>query len=280
MVSVLQKFGGALNANPHFHSNLVDGTFSRSVDGTLFFHEAPMLKQQDITLLCSRLRLRVLEMLQKRGLLWTDAELDPFADSEPLLASISGASLTSRIATGSRAGKKVFRLGRITTTPSWVTRKRPLGAHIDGFDLHAGAALAAGDRRALESLLRYQLRPPLSKTRLSRLTDGRVKVKQRSKWSDGTTHIVLEPHELIEKLAALVPRPRSNLMDKLFITGALPRGQRTEGRSLLMADPLHPSRETCHRSSKSSSTTKPRNVSLADIARGPSFLVSWSGRLR
>ena len=106
----------------------------------------------------------------------------------------------------------MLRLGRIMSNPPWATRKRPLGAHIDGFDLHAGTALATGDRRALELLLRYQLRPPLSKTRLSRLNDGRVKVKLRSKWSDGTTHIVLEPHELIEKLAALVPRPRSNLI--------------------------------------------------------------------
>ena len=31
-------------------------------------------------------------------------------------------------------------------------------------------------------------------------------------WSDGTTHLVLSPLELIEKLAALVPPPRLNLV--------------------------------------------------------------------
>jgi hypothetical protein len=30
--------------------------------------------------------------------------------------------------------------------------------------------------------------------------------------SDGTTHLVLEPLELLEKLAALIPRPRVNLL--------------------------------------------------------------------
>ena len=45
MVSAIQRFGGHLNANIHFHSNLLDGTFSWSPDGTLSFHEAPMPKQ-------------------------------------------------------------------------------------------------------------------------------------------------------------------------------------------------------------------------------------------
>ena len=31
-------------------------------------------------------------------------------------------------------------------------------------------------------------------------------------WSDGTTHLLLSPVELLEKLAALVPPPRLNLI--------------------------------------------------------------------
>ena len=212
MVSAIQRFGGHLNSNIHFHSNILDGTFSLSEDGTLVFHEAPMPKQQDITVLCSVVRMRVLELLKSRGLLGAEADLDPFADQEPLLASISGASINSTIATGQRAGKPVLRLGRISNAQRWATRKRPLGAHIDGFDLHASTALGAEDRSGLESLLRYQLRPPLSKVRLSRLDDGRIKLRLRTPWSDGTTHLVLEPLELIEKLIPLIPRPKTNLI--------------------------------------------------------------------
>jgi hypothetical protein len=212
MVTAIQRFGGHANANVHYHSDILDGTFSRSADWSLIFHEAPMPKQQDITVLCSVVRMRVLELLKKRGLLGAEAELDPFADAEPLLASISGASLTSTIATGHRAGKPVLRFGDLSRNAPWSTRKRPLGAHIDGFDLHASTALAAADRSGLEALLRYQLRPPLSKARLSRLDDGRIKLKLRTPWSNGTTHLILEPHELIEKLVALIPRPKTNLI--------------------------------------------------------------------
>jgi hypothetical protein len=163
MVTAIQRFGGHANANVHYHSDILDGTFSRSADWSLIFHEAPMPKQQDITVLCSVVRMRVLELLKKRGLLGDEAELDPFADAEPLLASISGASLTSTIATGHRAGKPVLRFGDLSRNAPWSTRKRPLGAHIDvpacagmTTSLHASTALAATDRSGLEALLRYQ----------------------------------------------------------------------------------------------------------------------------
>jgi hypothetical protein len=42
--------------------------------------------------------------------------------------------------------------------------------------------------------------------------DGRVLVRLKSPWRDGTDHIVLEPQELLEKLAALIPRPYVNLI--------------------------------------------------------------------
>lgn len=34
----------------------------------------------------------------------------------------------------------------------------------------------------------------------------------KTAWADGTRHLVLEPLELLEKLAALTPRPRINLV--------------------------------------------------------------------
>jgi hypothetical protein len=46
----------------------------------------------------------VLDLLKDKGLLPNDADIDPFANDEPLLAAIVGASATSRIATGERAG--------------------------------------------------------------------------------------------------------------------------------------------------------------------------------
>ena len=69
-----------------------------------------------------------------------------------------------------------------------------------------------------EKLCRYLLRPPLAQDRLQLTDDGRVLMELRRPWSDGTTYLVFEGVELLEKLAAITPRPRVNL---LFYHGLL-----------------------------------------------------------
>ena len=64
----------------------------------------------------------------------------------------------------------------------------------------------------LERLCRYAGRPPVAAERLSVLPDGRLLYRLKRRWRDGTTHMIFEPLELIEKLAALVPPPRFNLI--------------------------------------------------------------------
>jgi hypothetical protein len=54
------------------------------------------------------------------------------------------------------------------------------------------------------------LRPPVAEDRLSLAPDGSVLVRLKTPWRDGTSHIALEPLELLEKLAALIPRPYVN----------------------------------------------------------------------
>ena len=64
----------------------------------------------------------------------------------------------------------------------------------------------------LERLCRYLLRPPVAEDRLSLAPDGNVLVRLKTPWRDGTSHIALQPLELLEKLAALIPRPYINLI--------------------------------------------------------------------
>ena len=45
-----------------------------------------------------------------------------------------------------------------------------------------------------------------------------MRYRFRRSWRNGTTGIVLHPHELIERLAALVPRPRTHLLTYAPIT--------------------------------------------------------------
>jgi hypothetical protein len=63
-----------------------------------------------------------------------------------------------------------------------------------------------------ERLCRYLLRPPLAQDRLQLTDDGRVLMELRRPWSDGTTHLLFEGVEMLEKLAAIIPRPRVNLL--------------------------------------------------------------------
>jgi hypothetical protein len=64
----------------------------------------------------------------------------------------------------------------------------------------------------LERLCRYAARPPVATERLSLLADGRLLYGLKHRWHDGTTHVLFEQLELLEKLAALVPPPRFNLV--------------------------------------------------------------------
>jgi len=70
--------------------------------------------------------------------------------------------------------------------------------------------IAADDRDRLEHLCRYIARPPFAAQRLSLTPDGRVVHGLRRAWRDGATHVVLEPLVFLERLAALVPPPRTH----------------------------------------------------------------------
>jgi len=70
----------------------------------------------------------------------------------------------------------------------------------------------AHDRHRLERLCRYVARPALAAERLARLDDGRLLYQLKRRWRDGTSALLFQPHELLERLAALVPPPRFHLL--------------------------------------------------------------------
>ena len=42
------------------------------------------------------------------------------------------------------------------------------------------------------------------------MTDGRLAYRLKTQWRDGTTHVVMERRELLERLAPLIPPPRAH----------------------------------------------------------------------
>jgi hypothetical protein len=49
----------------------------------------------------------------------------------------------------------------------------------------------------------------LANDRLEKRADGRYVLRLKTRWRDGTTHLLFEPIELMERLAAQIPKPRS-----------------------------------------------------------------------
>jgi hypothetical protein len=76
--------------------------------------------------------------------------------------------------------------------------------------LHADVCVPARDRARLERLCRYVARPPLAQERLEERSDGSLALRLKTRWRDGTTHILMERRELIERLVPLIPPPRAN----------------------------------------------------------------------
>ncbi len=100
----------------------------------------------------------------------------------------------------------------LASAPERVERGGLLCAQVDGFDLHGSVAFAANQRARLEKLVRYCARQPLANDRLTKLEDGRYLLELKTTWRDGTTHLRFEPIELMERLAAQIPKPRINLV--------------------------------------------------------------------
>jgi putative transposase len=58
----------------------------------------------------------------------------------------------------------------------------------------------------------YIWRPPFAQEQLRRRSDGRIALELKMAWRDGTRELVFEPLELLERLAAMTPRPETNLL--------------------------------------------------------------------
>jgi len=200
-----QRFGSAINLNPHFHNLQIDGVYTNdeSSDSPVFL-PAPELEDEDVKTIVETTAHRVIRLLARRGILEGDP-LDPLAEESPVLAGVTAASVQGMIATGERAG---MRVRRVLSDPAEGVRTGHLCYASRGFSLHAATTVAAGDSAALERLCKYVARPPLAAGRLTKISDELLSFQLKTPWSDGTSAILLSPIELIEKISALVPPPR------------------------------------------------------------------------
>jgi hypothetical protein len=97
-------------------------------------------------------------------------------------------------------------------TPRQTDFEQTLCADNSGFSPHAAVRCTADERRALEQLCCYITRPALANERVQTNAAGQVVLKLKTPWCDCTTHLVMSPLEFMQRLAALVPRPKLHLI--------------------------------------------------------------------
>ncbi|MDB4035787.1 transposase [Pseudomonadales bacterium] len=209
---MVQRFGSALNLNIHLHMIALDGVYIVCKSGKAKFHAVKAPNQTELRKLLDRVIQRVVRRLESDGLLIPDPE-QPWLDLDfhDPIDSLSAASIRYRIAIGPHSGSRTLTLH----DPSFirtVKSAKVLTADRDGFSFNAAVSCQPYQRDRLERLCRYVTRPAICLERLTVRADGKIQYKLKNPFRNGTTHILFSPLDFLSKLAALVPRPRSNLV--------------------------------------------------------------------
>ena len=112
-MTLIQRFGSALNLNIHFHMLFLDGVYVDGSGPTPRFRLVKAPTDDELTQLTHTIVHRIARLLERRGLLERDAEHSTLTsdtvDENPM-DQLLGHSITYRIAVGPQQGRKVFTL--------------------------------------------------------------------------------------------------------------------------------------------------------------------------
>ncbi len=184
-IAFIHRFGSSLNGHVHFHVCVVDGVFE-----------------------------------QKAGECDVDVSADADVQAPPpgiVFHTASAIDATAVAQVQATLRKRILRAFVARGLLQKSDAKDMLAYQHSGFSVDAGVCIEAHDRAALERLLRYCARPPFACERLRK--EGAALVyrcaKQRSeptsdKRGARVDELHLTPLELIDRIAALVPPPRTH----------------------------------------------------------------------
>ncbi|MFO0562404.1 MAG: transposase [Polyangiales bacterium] len=211
-ITFVQRFGGSLNLNVHFHVVAADGVWRCPVDGSdPIFVATRAPTRDDLQRVLERLVARLARRFERRALA-ERAMVKQSSDDETQDGALAGC-LRAALARGTYArieagcGAEALDEARFARRPP-----RAEAAEVAGFNLHASVVIGASDHEGRERLLRYVSRPAVVKDRVTELADGRVAYRLKQPGGRGETHRVMEPMEFMARLAALVPPPRHPLV--------------------------------------------------------------------
>ncbi len=267
IITLIQRFGSALNLNIHLHMIVLDGAYTFD-DDTTCFHSVKAPNSADMQVLLGRIIRRTVNQLERDGVLIQDTEQPHLELAQAdLQDSFNAASVRYRIAIGPNQGQKTLTL-RSEALIRTDTQPKPFTVNRNGFSLNAAVSCLPHQRDRLERLCRYVTRPPLALDRLNVQSTGQVVYELKHPFKNGTTHFIFEPLEFLAKLAALVPRPRANLTR---YHGVL--APNAKYRNLVVPTPKRSKRKKIkHAKAVDSSASTEANHPLAPL--------SWAERLK
>lgn len=217
LIAFVQRWGSALNLNPHLHILVTDGVYYNKHDPK--FKKLKTISDRNVEQLLAVIVNRILRYLKKVGLIDSNGDvvqnpmLDELFQHHLSIDMATQASLSSRIAFGPNAGKKVTKIGGGFGYEEEIPLvKGRLCCSMNGFSMHAARAINSRNRKGLEQLISYIARGPFSNNRLELLPNQRVKFELKTRFRDGTSHLLFTYGEFLEKLSALIPPPRSHLV--------------------------------------------------------------------
>ena len=205
-ITFVQKFGGALNLNVHFHSITPCGLFVPNSAGTLSSIPLEPPSNDDV----ARLGRRVFRRLTKIASRYLAHHQDEYIDPDDEQATLQHA-LSVALRPPVRP-QRALPLGGLEQ-PDHASPEKELCTAVGGFSLHAARTVEEQDREGLEGLCRYGLRAPFSQRRLSVLPGPKVRYELPRPWPTptGVTELILEPLQFLKRLAVLLPAPYQNL---------------------------------------------------------------------
>jgi hypothetical protein len=186
--TAVQRFRSDLGLYVHLHCLVTDGAFEQAGEGLRFLSARTPTPQRMTA---------ALAQVHKAVAAATDAEDDDDAlDLDPALAACVQLALA----------------GPHALPPQEPAARPSLTLSAFGMHLHAATTVDGRDRKQLERMCRYMLRPPFAHDAVKALPDGRVRVLFKAPWRSGVAHADMAPDKFLARLCALVPPPGFHML--------------------------------------------------------------------
>ncbi len=214
-INFVQRHGSSVNLHVHFHVVVLDGVVARDPEAGVVFHPAAPPTRDELDEIVRRVQKRAEAWLRRHGYL-DDRPLEDRSNEPPVQTAIDACA---SIAMGRGRTEMLANDGEPENDDPSLPGKSLVVADRDGFNLHAGVRIEAGDDANREKLVRYAARPPLSLARLRRLPGGRVAYRLKHVGRGRGKHRVMDPMEFMARLAAIIPPPRYPLVRYAGVLG-------------------------------------------------------------